>query len=63
MQWLCMAKLSVHVMVIFDSLIVSISTTAIILKCAKFCSMDTRELHGDTLQPGGQLETPGLVSF
>ena len=24
--------------------------------------MDIVELHGDILQPGGQLETPGLVS-
>ena len=31
------------------------------LKVAKFDSMDTLELHGDILQPGGQLETPGLV--
>ena len=25
--------------------------------------MDIVVLHGDILQPGGQLETPGLVSF
>ena len=25
--------------------------------------MDIVELHGDILQPGGQLETPGLVSL
>ena len=25
--------------------------------------MDTLELCGDIRQPGGQLETPGLVSF
>ena len=31
------------------------------LEIAKFCSMDTLELCGDLLQPGGQLETPGLV--
>ena len=31
------------------------------LKVAKFGSMDILELHGDILQPGGQLETPGLV--
>ena len=30
-------------------------------RIAKFCSMDTLELCGDLLQPGGQLETPGLV--
>ena len=33
------------------------------LKVAKFGLMDTEELHGDTLQPGGQLETPGPVLF
>ena len=27
----------------------------------KICAMDTLELCGDILQPGGQLETPGLV--
>ena len=31
------------------------------LKAAKFGSMDIVKLRGDTLQPGGQLETPGLV--
>ena len=31
------------------------------LKVAKFGSMDIMESHGDILQPGGQLETPGLV--
>ena len=31
------------------------------LEIAKFCSMDTLELCGDLLQPGGQLETPDLV--
>ena len=30
-------------------------------KVAKFGSMDIVDLHGDILQPGGQLETPGLV--
>ena len=29
----------------------------------KIFSMDTLELCGDILQPGGQLETPGLVSI
>ena len=33
------------------------------LEIAKFCSMDTLELCGDLLQPGGQLETPGLVQI
>ena len=37
------------------------STKAISAKVAKFGSMDIVELHGDILQPGGQLETPGLV--
>ena len=31
------------------------------LKVAKFGSMDIGELQGNILQPGGQLETPGLV--
>ena len=34
---------------------------AISSKVAKFGSMDIVELQGDSLQPGGQLETPGLV--
>ena len=38
------------------------STKVISLKIAKFGSMDIVESHGDILQPGGQLETPGLVS-
>ena len=37
------------------------STTAAFLELAKFFSMDTLEFCGDLLQPGGQLETPGLV--
>ena len=37
------------------------STKVISSKVAKFGSMDIVELHGDILQPGGQLETPGLV--
>ena len=37
------------------------STKVISSKVAKFGSMDKVELHGDILQPGGQLETPGLV--
>ena len=37
------------------------STKVISLKVAKFGSMNVVELHGDILQPGGQLETPGLV--
>ena len=37
------------------------STKVNSLKVAKFGSMDIVELHGDILQPGGQLETPGLV--
>ena len=39
------------------------STKVNSLKVAKFGSMDIVELHGDILQPGGQLETPGLVAF
>ena len=39
-----------------------VSTTDILLELAKFCSMDSLELCGDNLQPGGQLDTPGLVS-
>ena len=39
-----------------------VSTTATLLELAKFCSMDTLELCGDIMQPGGQLETPGLVT-
>ena len=38
------------------------STKSISSKVAKFGSMDNVELHGDILQPGGQLETPGLVT-
>ena len=34
---------------------------AILLELAKFCSMDTLELCSDILQPGGQLDTRGLV--
>ena len=30
-------------------------------RICKIFSMDTLELCGDILQPGGQLETPGLV--
>ena len=37
------------------------STNATFLEIARFCSMHTLELYGDILQPGGQLETPGLV--
>ena len=37
------------------------STKAISLKVTKCGSMNIVELHGDVLQPGGQLETPGLV--
>ena len=37
------------------------STKVNSLKVAKFGSMDIVELHGDLLQPGGQLETSGLV--
>ena len=37
------------------------STKVISSKVAKFGSMDIVELHGYILQPGGQLETPGLV--
>ena len=37
------------------------STKVISSKVAKFGSMDIVELHGDILQPRGQLETPGLV--
>ena len=37
------------------------STKVISLKIGKSGSMDIVELHGDILQPGGQLETPGLV--
>ena len=38
------------------------STKVISSKVANFGSMDIVELHGDILHPGGQLETPGLVS-
>ena len=38
------------------------STRVISLKIAISGSMDIVELHGDILQPGGQLETPGLVT-
>ena len=37
------------------------STKVISSKVAKLVSMDIVELYGDILQPGGQLETPGLV--
>ena len=37
------------------------STEVALSKVAKFGSMDIVELHGDILQPKGQLETPGLV--
>ena len=36
-------------------------TKVISSKVAKFGSMDILELHGDILQPGGKLETSGLV--
>ena len=36
-------------------------TKVISLKVSTFCSLDIVALHGDLLQPGGQLETPGLV--
>ena len=55
-----MAILSCHVRAIpSHSLIVL--TTATLLELAKFCLLDTLELCGNKLQPGGQLETPGLV--
>ena len=38
------------------------STTVTSIELAIFCSMDTLELCGDLLQPGGQLETPDLVT-
>ena len=38
-----------------------ISTTATLLELAKFCFMDTLDMFSDILQPGGLLETPGLV--
>ena len=37
------------------------STKVISLKNGESGSMDIVELHGDILQPRGQLETPGLV--
>ena len=37
-----------------------VSTTVTLITVAKLCSMYTLELHGDILQPGGQLETPGF---
>ena len=37
------------------------STKVISLKNGESGSMDIVELYGDILQPGGQLETPGLV--
>ena len=37
------------------------STKVTSSKVAKFGSMDILELHGDILQPGGKLETSGLV--
>ena len=39
------------------------STKVNSLKVARFGSMDIVKLRGDTLQPGGQLETPGLVKL
>ena len=36
-------------------------TIVFALKAATLGSMDTLELHRDILQPGWQLETPGLV--
>ena len=39
----------------------SVLITISLLELAKFCSMDTLELCGNILQPGGQLEIPGLV--
>ena len=39
------------------------STEVISLKNGESGSMDFVELHGDILQPGGQLETPGLVGL
>ena len=39
------------------------STKVNSLEVVKFGSMDEVELHGDILQPGGQLDTPGLVIF
>ena len=38
-----------------------LSTTALLLVLARFCSMCTLELRGEILQPGGQLETSCLV--
>ena len=43
------------------SLICSIE--AITLKDEKCGAMDTVVLHGDIMQPGGQLEVPGLVDL
>ena len=37
------------------------SSKVILLKVAKFGSIDNVELHWDTLQPGGQLESQCLV--
>ena len=39
------------------------STKVTSSKDAKYDSIDIVELHGDILQPWGQLETPGLVFF
>ena len=38
-----------------------VSTTATLLDLAKFSSMDTLKMRSDIWQPGGHLETPGLV--
>ena len=38
-----------------------LSTKVISLKVAKIGSMNAVDLHGDSLQPGKKLETPGLV--
>ena len=37
--------------------VVIVSTIAILLKIARFCSTDTLELCGDIFQPGGQLDS------
>ena len=38
-----------------------VSTTTILVKLAKCCSVDTFEWCGSIFQPEGKLETPGLV--
>ena len=57
------ASLSGHARAIFSNsgYVLIVSATDTFLEITRFCSMDTLELCGGSLHPGGKLETPYLV--